>query len=746
MTEPGAPSQPAAPRQSTVQRAALPRELSDFLIEFSIALHKHSMYPDGHPTLGPASEGVARRLETLLAERGTLSLGVARDQLVIEGVATDPRHPVLKDLADRLHRHHLGAISFARGVVGEEIDESLKLLAEDASRGGREPLGFRQLSKIAAWPHIRLYPLTFDRLQLLDGEESEEASSPGATKAAQLWVGLARAALASEDVEKPTPEPAGPKPPEPHAFRPQASQTAETTAPLTDAEIAKALEAAEPSAALEAATVEPAQVAQAIEGHERGTAYDQVIVGYMLQIADELKVAGGSGAIALKKRMSKLIGALDQDTLSRLLEMGGDKTQRRQFILDASQGMAVDAVVDLVRAASGTGAPVSNSMLRMLTKLGHHAERGPTQSRAMAETNLRDQVAELVQGWALADPNPDGYAAALEKMSQVAPALVAPGEAQYEPEADRLLKMACETGATGKALGRAADQLVMKNRLADALDVLEHAPQASPATEAIAARIATPEALRVMLSAQPVDFALLDRVVARMDDSVAEPMLDLLAESESRQVRRALLDRLIKLGPALGPHLVPRLGDQRWYVVRNLLHLAAELPTAPAGLNATQFAQHADLRVRREALRVLFKDPAVRTRAICTALSDEDPRVKRLALAAVSDGGCPEAAVPLVVALATGDEESDLRVAAVRALAAEGGRLSLDALLRITELRRSLLGGMRRGFDEPEFLAALGALGQFQSDRRARERLEQALALKDPAITRVATDAMKGVK
>ena len=725
-----------------VQRAALPRELSDFLIEFSIALHKHSMYPGGHPTLDPASEGVARRLDTLLVERGTLSLGVARDQLVIEGVATDPRHPVLKDLADRLHRHHLGAISFTRGVVGTEIDESLKLLAVDAGRGGGEPLGLQPLSKIASWPHIRLYPLTFARLQLLDGEEGEEtAGSPGATKAAQLWVGLARAALASEDVGK-----AEQRPPEPGVSHPAAPAAAPATAPLTDAEIDAALELVQPAAPIEAATAEPTQVAQAIEGHERGTAYDQVIVGYMLQIADELKIAGGSGAVALKKRMSKLIGALDQDTLSRLLEMGGDRTQRRQFILDASQGMAVDAVVELVRAASGAGAPVSRSMLRMLTKLGHHAERGPTAARGIAETNLRDQVAELVRGWALADPNPDGYAAALEKMAQVAPALVAPGEAQFEPEAERLLKMACETGATGDAVSRAADHLVLENRLADALDVLEHAPQPSPATEAIAARIVTPEAVRALLAAQPVDFALLDRVVARLDDTVAEPMLDLLAESESRQVRRALIDRLIRIGPALGPRLVPRLGDERWHVVRNLLHLAAELPTAPAGLNAAQFAQHTDLRVRREALRVLFKDPSVRTRAICTALADEDPRVMRLALSAVADSGCPEAAVPLVVALATGDEETELRVAAIRALAAEGGRLSLDALLRITQLRRSLLGGMRRGFEEPEFLAALGALGQFTSDRRARERLEQALALRDPAMSKVASDALKGGK
>ncbi len=747
MTEPAAPSQPAAPRQSTVQRAALPRELSDFLIEFSIALHKHSMYPGGHPTLAPASEGVARRLETLLAERGTLSLGVARDQLVIEGVATDPRHPVLKDLADRLHRHHLGAISFTRGVAGDEIDESLKLLAVDAGRGGGEPLGLRPLSKIATWAHVRLYPLTFDRLQLLEGEGDEDAASaPGATKAAQLWVGLARAALASEDVDKPVPD-ARASQPSGGRVGGAAGGGGEATAPLTDAEIEAALQAVQPAAAIEAATVEPIQVAQAIEGHERGTAYDQVIVGYMLQIADELKIAGGSGAIALKRRMSKLISALDQQTLGRLLEMGGDRTQRRQFILDASQGMAVDAVVDLVRAASGEGAPVSRSMLRMLTKLGHHAERGPMAARTIAEANLRDQVAELVQGWGLVDPNPDGYSKALEKMAQAAPALVAPGEVQYEPEADRLLMMACETGATGDTLSRAADQLMLQNRLGDVLDLLEHAPQASAATEAIAARIATPEAVRLLLGAQPIDFALLDRVMVRMDDAVADPMLDLLAESESRQVRRALIDRLLRLGPALGPHLLPRLGDERWYVVRNLLYLAAELPSATAGLNAAQFAQHADLRVRREALRILFADATARTRAICTALSDEDPRVKGLAIAAVADGGCPEAAVPLVVALATGDEDTELRVGAIRALAAEGGRLALDALLRITQLRRSLLGGMRRGFEQPEFLAALGALGQFQSDHRAKERLEQALALKDPAITRVATDALtKGGK
>src|SRR3990172_1195372 len=56
-TEPPRPS-----RATTEKRPTLSRELADFLIEFSIALHKHAMYPGGHPTLLPAAEGGVNRL------------------------------------------------------------------------------------------------------------------------------------------------------------------------------------------------------------------------------------------------------------------------------------------------------------------------------------------------------------------------------------------------------------------------------------------------------------------------------------------------------------------------------------------------------------------------------------------------------------------------------------------------------------------------------------------------------------
>src|SRR5207237_6965957 len=170
------------------ERAALSRDLADFLIELSIALHKHAMYPEGHPSLAPAAAGVTRRAGLLLEDRATLSLGVARQQLVIEGVATDPKHPVLAELAARLHRHHLGAVTFRRGVEAGEMARVLKTLAVDAERSG-QPLGLGPPERLRAWACVQLHPLTYERLELVD--DGAPASERGA-RGAQLWVGLAR--------------------------------------------------------------------------------------------------------------------------------------------------------------------------------------------------------------------------------------------------------------------------------------------------------------------------------------------------------------------------------------------------------------------------------------------------------------------------------------------------------------------------------------------------------------------------
>ena len=672
-------------------RATLSRDLADFLIELSIALHKHAMYPEGHPSLAPAAAAVTKRAALLLQDRATVSLGVARNQLVIEGVATDPKHPVLRELAGRLHRHHLGAITFRRGVEEKEVADALRTLAVEAERTG-QPLGLGDRDRLAAWPHVQLHALTYERLELTDQAGPVQE---GDARAAQLWVGLARAALATApDDTRPTP-------------------------------------------------TEPAVIAQAIDQHSKAeaTGYDQVIVGYLLQIAAELKTAGSAEAAALRRRTSRLIRTLRPETLQRLVSMGGDFAQRRQFVSDATDGMAVDAVLDILKAAAETShATISHSLVRLLSKLAVHAEAGAAPVRPQADAALREQVQQLLAGWTLPDPNPGAYGAALQHMARAAPA-GAPRTDHHATEPDRLVAMALEIGTMGPRLPAAVDRVVAEGRLAQLLDALEGGVADSAAAATVRARIATAAAVQQIIAREPIDFKLLERLVPLVGAAAAPPLLDALAAAESRGARRGLLAQLTKMGAEIAPFVIARLDDRRWYVTRNLLALLEELGPPPAGFSAAAYMRHADARVRWQAVKLQLKLPAERDEALIAGLRDQDPRTLRLALSlAVALQACPDAAVPLLVNRATDRTlAGDLRALAVRCLGYTKAPAALETLLQLTAGGRTLFGREKLAAKSPELLLALAALATgWRRDPRAHARLLIAASSSDDEIRRAA--------
>lgn len=681
--------------------AALSRNLRDFLIQLSIALHRYAMYPEGHPSLSPTSDHVLGLLAEILTARETLTLGIARSQLVIEGVATDPKHPVLAELASRMHRHHLGGLVLRRGATQAELHEFLRAAAADPDRTAN-PVGLDARYRAERWPHLQLYPLSYERLRFAGEEQPDEtdAARTVRTRAAQLWLGLARAALASTQADL------GRGPPD------------------DDVELENA---------------DPKVVAQAISRHERDAAYDQVIVGYMLQIADELKSGQLPESPALKERVSALVSSLDRGSLRRLLRMGGDVAQRRRFLLNAAEGLAVDAVVDLLQAAADAEEQtISHSLLRMLQKLSRHAEAGRGRRRVTAEESVREQIARLIADWALRDPNPEAYRAALDRMSVAKPAFAASAEEKFAIEPRRLVEMALEVNAVGPAVERAADEAVRRGDLPWLLDTLSTA-HASGAVTTLRERFVTTDQVERLLAREPLDVTLLDELLAHLGVAAAEPMLEALIAAEASQTRRLLIDRLVQLGAGIGPAVVRRLIDSRWYVTRNMLALLGELPALPTGFDATPFAGHADGRVRREALRILLRDPDTRDRAICIGLADTDDHAVRLALT-VAARHCPEAAVPLLVTRATSGSNADQRATAVRVLAGTGHPAALEALLRITAPRRTLFG-RRAPARSREYLAALAALGRHVEDPRAREALAFAARSRDPEVVRAAAEA-----
>ena len=706
------PKAPAPAPAHVPERAALSRALADFLIELSIALHKHTMYPEGHPSLEPAVVAVTRRAEHLFEGRSSLALGVARNQLVIEGVATEPKNPLLAELAGRLHRHHLGAVTFQRGLRVNEVVELMRTLAVDAERTGA-PLGLGPPERLRAWEHVRLHPVTYERLELLQDAEQSPGDDKGARDRAlrgtQLWVGLARAALTADADDGTAPPPSN----------------------------------------------EPAIIAKAIDEHPRSAAYDQVIVGYLLQIADELKHAGGADAAALRRRTSKLVGALQPGTLRRLIEMGGDNRQRAKFAIDVTQGLAADAVLEIVRAmADAANKSVSDPLVRMLSKLAQHAEHGSPEVRAQADEALREQVRHLVTGWTLEDPNPAEYGSALHRMSAAAPSSAAPRNPTSQPaEPLRVVQIAVETGVLGFGAWRAVERLVAEHQVGQLVDMLASSPEASSASVRVDiaplwTRVTSPDVVGQLAGSEPPDFTTIDRVLPRLPAGAFEPLLDVLAASESRTTRRGLLDRLTRAPNELGPVVAERLTvDIPWYVARNLLIVLDGLSALPDGFSTSTFVGHSDVRVRREAVKLALKIPAEREVALLGALCDPEPRMVRLGLTAALEQ-CPPSAVQFVTRVAQdASMTSELRVLAIKVLGRVGSPAGLGALVRLVDGGTNWLGRRRLAARSLELLAALMALATgWADDRQARALLALAAVSTDPDVRNAATMSARAVK
>jgi len=379
----------------------------------------------------------------------------------------------------------------------------------------------------------------------------------------------------------------------------------------------------------------------------------------------------------------------------------------------------------------------------MLSKLAAHAEAGVAEVRPQADAALRDQVRQLLQGWTLADPNPGAYGAALQRMARAAPERAATLDGEHPTEPDRIVAMALEVDTVNPHVLAAADRVVREGRLGQLLEALAEVPESQGAAPEVWARLATADVVRQVATRDPVDFKTLERLVPHVGLAAAAPLMDALAAAEARGVRRGLLAQLARMGPDIAPAVIQRLGDPRWYVTRNLLSLLEELWPLPPDFSAAAYLQHADARVRWQAVKVQIKLPAARDAALALGLQDPDARTLRLALGlAVALQSCPDAAVPALAERALDRGlPPDVRTLAVRALGHARAPAALEVLLRLGSAGRTLFGREKLPPKSPELLGALAGLaGGWQRDPRARAVLRRAAASHDPDI-RAAADA-----
>jgi hypothetical protein len=606
---------PATP--ATATPATLPVEFHELALELALAMHSRAMYPPGHPLLQTAMDRLYSRVQNALAHRGEISLGIAHRQVVIEGVATDDAHPLLRAFALHLHQHQIAAIRIVAGVEPREVEDFLSTVSMPVSRT-EQPLGLLGPDVLQQWKHLALFPAVFDKLELIDGEDSDDAAM-AQSRAAQLWLGLARAALSAE------------------------SHSTEDH--------------------------DPAQVARAINSHTRERAYDDVIVGHLLQMGSEMANSGASpSSKILRERLSAMVRGLRPETLSRLLEMGGDLAQRQRFVMFSVDSLSTGAVLDIFSAASSaSGHPVATAMTHLLAKLAQNA--GSTKEYALgADHDLRRHVKSLVTDWSITNPNPEEYNQTLTGLSGTMT-----GEREdlhrEEVEPERLLEISLEADALGHDTSIAIKRLISREGLSAVVERIQIAAPSATRQELLD-RLLNVSMLQQQLHADRPDLRALKHVVRHLHLGAVEP---LLAAMESRGERDSswLTELIIVLGESAAPHLGMAFPQLTPSSRRVLLAVFEQWNVWPGQVNLRELGMDADPLVRRDAVRLLLKNKATRDEGLLLGLRDSDERVYRQALFATR-GATAEATNSMIRRAEDARQPEELRARTIRALAATG--------------------------------------------------------------------------
>ncbi len=678
--------------------------MADLIVELSVGLHKYSMYPDGHPLLESAVSGLTRRLTLMLAERQMIAIAVARNHLVVDGVPTDPAHVVTRDLALRLFRREIGAIRLYEGIKESELQEVLRAVARDTPRVEGE------LEPAREWKHVRLFPLTYDQLELQQDAEDQTAEERVGW-ATNLWGKLAAASLGFGGVG--------------------GSGEGDGSGDGSGVVDASMLTPDTP--------MDPLALASAIENRARDPQHDKGILAFFGQFMDVLKTKGGHASQQVKRKVSTLVSALSPETLQQILKRSSTNAERRQLLLNASHTLAADTVLDLAKAvAAASQHTMSEALLLLLTKLAKHSEKGSAGRREKADTALRENMRQLINDWDGAAALPEeSYWQTLEQLIAEPDTHAPASSGQYDPNAEYIVQMSLEVELFSATTKHAVSEMVKAGRIAPLLSMVDQTPESNTVVWTLRRHLDNTGTIRRLLRDRPIDFEVLYRLVARVGFPAAGALLDALEVEDERTSRWRLFEMLAQLGSEVGNAVMARLPGSPWYVQRNLLLLMARLETWPKSFTPLPYTKHPDPRVRREAYALLLRDPATRGEAIAMGVADVDERIVRAALNAALEGGCPREAVSVLTArLHERSLDGMLAVLAIRVLTPIRLPEVLDVLVKSALARKRRWFFFRRLASKSQpMLAALSALSAtWSGDPAAMRVLAMAERDTDPAI------------
>jgi HEAT repeat protein len=227
---------------------------------------------------------------------------------------------------------------------------------------------------------------------------------------------------------------------------------------------------------------------------------------------------------------------------------------------------------------------------------------------------------------------------------------------------------------------------------------------------------------RLGRSRQEEERGALRSLLLHLGAEAVTPLVRELTAATDLSARRAFRDTLVALDQVGVPLLEDMMGDERWFVVRNMVGILGEIRSADAVDHFSRTINHSDARVRRETVLALGKvggEEAVPL--LVKALSDGEANLRSAAAMMLGLTKHPAAITPLLARLPV---ETDLEALqeTIRALGRIGDPRSVPALAE-----RASAGGLFSRVPTAVRVEAVRALAEINNEaaRAVLQRLQR---------------------
>jgi hypothetical protein len=705
--------------------------VADFVRGLALAWKNLAAYPSGHPALAGALESVHARLADLRGTAGDVTLGIAADALLFGDMKIDSLYA--QKLAHALHLRGVAVMRFQAATTMRDLEALLRLVGPASAR----PLAEELME--AGVVNIEVQHVDYSGVQMT----SDLAEPPSHQKPAPtLWEEILRELLGGR----------------------QMSAEAESRA--------KALRSVDELAAM---------IVKTIGGEPSRADFDpNATFGVKITVREPespgmrsaklaeviaLYVAGASGTrknVSIQQLL-QLLRALPEplrNTVLRavtgVLATEEDGAPLREFAAELPH----EDVLDALQLLAGTQNISQHAITLLRSLIQTKQKKQPT---AVAP-DLAEDLITLFGDEDIDRFNPPDHQALLEQISIEVPLIptVHHSTAELGGRVDSVTEDVLNRQLARTLLDLLASQAAgsdpepVLERLealfrgfldagafAEALGVVEGLQRLN--FDHSLERLADVDTIRNLVErihdAPPETASVIQKLTERMGIAAAHMLLVALAEEDNLGRRRRLFDFAVSLGSAIVPAATRFLGDERWFVVRNVVILLRSVNDRSSLPEIRRVAHHSDMRVRMEAIKSLFAlDPTVPRDLLDEAIHASDPKLAETAITLVGNYGIKEAVAPLLRMISVNDvfgARRALRIRAIRAL----GELAEPAAL--PQMERFFRDSWLPWPSKYERRAAYESLVSYPADARA-PFVERGLRSRDREIRAICRRVSNG--